>query len=71
MIEYSSSRLSFKADIIESLNNEDEFAVHTPCGVFKMTKAEFMKQCEEFWDNRGTHCDDFEIMSIRLAEVRA
>ena len=41
MIEYSSSRLSFKADIIESLNNEDEFAVHTPCGVFKMTKADF------------------------------
>ena len=41
MIEYSSSRLSFKADIIEPLNDEDEFAVHTPCGVFKMTKAEF------------------------------
>ena len=41
MIEYSSSRLCFKADIIESLNDGDEFAVHTPCGVFKMTKAEF------------------------------
>ena len=41
MIEYSSSRLSFKADIIELLNDEDEFAVHTPCGVFQMTKAEF------------------------------
>lgn len=41
MIEYSSSRLCFKADIIESLNDEDEFAVHTPFGVFKMTKAEF------------------------------
>ena len=41
MIEYSSSRLSFKADIIESLNDKDEFAVQTPFGVFKMTKAEF------------------------------
>lgn len=41
MIEYSSSRLCFKADIIEPLNDEDEFAVHTPYGVFMMTKDEF------------------------------
>ena len=41
MIEYSSSRLCFKADVIEPLNNDDIFAVHTPCGVFQMTKAEF------------------------------
>ena len=40
-------------------------------GPEKMTKEEFMKQCEEFWDNRGTHCDDYEIMSIRLTEVTA
>ena len=40
MIEYSSSRLCFKADVIEPLNNYDIFAVHTPCGVFQMTKAE-------------------------------
>ena len=39
MIEYSSSRLCFKADVIEPLNNYDIFAVHTPCGVFQMTKA--------------------------------
>ena len=41
MVEYSSSRLCFKADIIEPLNDNDEFAVHTPFGVFQMTKAEF------------------------------
>ena len=39
-------------------------------GPEEMTKAEFMKQCEKFWDNRGTHCDDFEVMYIRLTEVR-
>ena len=39
-------------------------------GPEKMTKSEFMKLCEEFWDNRGTHCDDFEVMSIRLLEVK-
>ena len=41
MIEYAFSRLCFKADIIEPLNDNDEFAVHTPFGVFQMTKAEF------------------------------
>ena len=41
MVEYSSSRLCFKADIIEQLNDNDEFAVHTPFGVFQMSKAEF------------------------------
>ncbi len=33
MKEYSSSRLCFKADIIESLNDKDIFAVHTPYGI--------------------------------------
>ncbi len=41
MVEYSYSRLCFKADIIEQLNDNDEFAVHTPYGVFQMSKAEF------------------------------
>ena len=41
MIEYFYSRLCFKADIIEPLNDNDEFAVYTPFGVFQMTKAEF------------------------------
>ena len=41
MIEYFYSRLCFKADIIEQLNDNDEFAVHTPFGVFQMSKAEF------------------------------
>lgn len=41
MKEYSSSRLCFKADIIESLSDEDIFAVHTPYGVFQMSKAEY------------------------------
>lgn len=43
MVEYSYSRLCFKADIIEPLNDEDEFAVHTPQGTFRMTKGDFHK----------------------------
>ena len=41
MVEYSFSRLCFKADIIEQLNDSDKFAVHTPYGVFQMSKADF------------------------------
>ncbi len=41
MVEYSFSRLCFKADIIEQLNDNDKFAVHTPYGVFQMSKADF------------------------------
>jgi len=41
MVHYSSSRLCFKADVIEPLNDDDIFAVHTPVGVFQMSKAEF------------------------------
>lgn len=41
MVEYSFSRLCFKADIIEQLNDDDKYAVHTPYGVFQMSKAEF------------------------------
>lgn len=41
MIQYFSSRLCFKADIIEPLSDNDIFAVHTPIGVFQMSKVEF------------------------------
>ena len=53
---------------IEKANSSE--GVNALRGPEEMTKAEFMKQCEEFWDNRGSHCDDFEIMNIRLTEVR-
>ena len=43
MVQYSSSRLCFKADVIEPLNYDDIFAIHTPVGVFQMSKAEFYK----------------------------
>ena len=41
MVQYSSSRLCFKADVIEPLNDDDIFTVHTPVGVFQKSKAEF------------------------------
>ena len=43
MIEYTSSRLCFKADLIEPLNDNDVFVVHTPNGTFKFTKADFYR----------------------------
>jgi hypothetical protein len=38
---YSSTRLSFRAAVIEPLRPDDEFTVVTPHGTFRMTKAEF------------------------------
>lgn len=43
MIEYSSSRLCFKADLIEPLQEEDLFVIHTQDGSFKLTKADFYR----------------------------
>ena len=43
MIEYTNSRLCFKADLIEPLKDNDVFVVHTPNGTFKFTKADFYR----------------------------
>ena len=43
MVEYTSSRLCFKADVIEPLKETDSFVVHTPDGTFMFTKADFYR----------------------------
>lgn len=43
MVEYTSSRLCFKADLIEALKDNDSFIVCTPTGTFKFTKADFYR----------------------------
>ena len=43
MVEYTSSRLCFKADLIEPLKDNDSFIVRTPNGTFKFTKADFYR----------------------------
>ena len=43
MIEYTSSRLCFKADLIEPLKDHDSFVIHTPDGTFMFTKADFYR----------------------------
>lgn len=43
MIEYTSRRLCFKADVIEPLGENDSFVVHTPDGSFGFTKADFYR----------------------------
>lgn len=41
--EYSCSRLTFKACIIEPLKDNDVFCIRTPIGSFQMTKGDFYK----------------------------
>ena len=43
MVEYTSSRLCFKADLIEPLKDNETFIVHTPNGTFKFTKSDFYR----------------------------
>lgn len=32
----------------------------------EMTRDAFLKACGEFYDNRGTHCDDYEVLQVRI-----
>ena len=43
MVEYTSSRLCFKADLIEPLKDNESFIVRTPNGIFKFTKSDFYR----------------------------
>ena len=43
MVEYTSIRLCFKADLIEPLKDYDSFVIHTPDGTFMFTKADFYR----------------------------
>ena len=42
-VTYESTRLLFKADVIEALRPGDRFRVKTPEGTFEMTKADFYR----------------------------
>lgn len=41
--EYKATRLLFRAEVIESLADNELFSVHTPEGTFSMTKADFYR----------------------------
>jgi len=43
LAEYKSSRLTFKRDVIEPLDNDAVFRVVTPVGTFQMSKADFCR----------------------------
>lgn len=42
-VSYTFYRLCFKADVIEPLDNNDVFEVHTPDGCYRMTKGDFYR----------------------------
>lgn len=61
-VEYDFSRLCFKADVIEPLDDNDVFIVHTPNGTFQMTKADFYRvfpnipKTKSYQEGRIYHC---------------
>lgn len=48
------------------LNPKDDCSTTSHYAPQKMTKAQFLESCAEFFDARGTHCNDFELMQVRI-----
>jgi hypothetical protein len=58
---YTSTRLTFKRDVIEPLSDDDRFEIETPEGVFGLTKSEFHRAFSgvvdsESYRDRGLYC---------------
>lgn len=69
MVEYISSRLCFKADLIEPLNDNDSFIVYTPNGTFKFTKADFYHVFQMLLGPRAIKRVDYIALNIHLNEL--
>lgn len=52
-VRYASSRLTFKADLIEPLLPGEHFRVDTPVGSFQMSKAEFYETFHKLVETRS------------------
>ena len=48
------------------LNPKDDCSPAAQYAPQKMTKAQFLEACAEFFDARGTHLNDFELMQVRI-----
>ena len=58
---YTSTRLTFKRDVIEPMTDDQTFEAETPEGVFRLTKAEFHRAFPEVvgsasYRDRGLYC---------------
>lgn len=68
MVEYEYSRLCFKADIIEPLNENDSFVVHTPDGTFMFTKADFYRVFANVIKTKAIKRVDYIVINIHPNE---
>ncbi len=74
---YRSSRLLFRADVIEPLADEDSFCVETPSMTFRMTKEEFYSVFENVvssasYRERGLyHCSSVPKKALRFVICRS
>ena len=69
MVEYTSSRLCFKADLIEPLNDNDSFIVHTSDGTFKFTKADFYRVFSNVIETKSYQEADCIVVNILPNEL--
>ena len=55
-----------KKVFIYTSNPSTQDGVAAMFGPDPMRRDEFLKKCGEFYDSRGTHCNDFEVMEVRI-----
>ena len=53
--------------IVEILMASPDDGVGSSRDAVAMTREEFLEACGEFYDNRGTHCNDFEMMQVKIS----
>lgn len=52
--------------IFKETREESGNGVQSISPIEELTKEEFLARCAEFYDARGTHIDDYEVMIIRM-----
>ena len=60
------AKVTKQVAIFKETREESGNGVQSISPIEELTKEEFLVRCAEFYDARGTHIDDYEVMTIRL-----
>ena len=53
--------------IVEISMTSPDYIVRSYRDAVAMTREEFLEACGDFYDNRGTHCNDFEMLQVKIS----
>lgn len=60
------AKVTKQVAIFKETREESGNGVQSISPIEELTKEEFLVRCAEFYDARGTHIDDYEVMIIRM-----